>query len=197
MNEFKLFDFDDLTLSQKRQVYMQARKTANRRIRRLRESGFDAPVQTLEYLSESGHRFFRTAGKNMTDFQVERAWNEVNAFLDAESSTLTGIRKIMKEVRERVENRLNEFREKEDFLDLKSIDEKQFYNFLHSKQFKNMRTLIDSDILIEDFNDALKEGTSFEELMEDYEEYLSKELTFSEMQQRRRYALDKNKRGRS
>lgn len=188
-------DFDELSLRQKKQVYSQARKTANRRIRRLRENSFDVPSETDDYLTEVGRRFFPSfSDKEDREFKVDYAWNMVQNFLNSDSSTLTGIKKIMNDVRERVEGRLNEFRESSDQVSLKGINDVDFYNFLHSKQFRQLRKIIDSDILLEDFNEASNEGVDFDTILDEYEDFLNEEISFNEMQQRRNYALDRIKR---
>lgn len=187
---FKWIDWREEDNTVKVQLYKQYKKTADRRLRRLREAGMRVPLETRDYLDAVGRRNFPSISEKDEDWKINNALNEVERFLDDKRSTLTGLRKILGEVKQRIEDRINQHRSEEYQLDLSKINERDFYNFLHSKQFKGLRNKIDSDLLVEDYENALSEGYSMNEIMKHYEEYLNSEISFSEMQKRRRDARD-------
>lgn len=188
-----LFDWRDLTREQKIQVYDQYRKTANRRIRRLRDYGYDVPVDTMDYLDRKDRKFFPKISKRDDEWQLNSALLEVENFLNLKSSTITGMNQIMDEVASRVEKRINEFRYEEDKINIMA-DKRIFYNFLHSKQFRQLRGKIDSDLLIEDFEAEMEKGNTFDRIIQHYEEYLNNEfITWEQMKERREKSFDADK----
>ena len=192
-NLFQLFDWRDATRSQKMQLYKQYKKTADRRLRRLREAGMNIPIETRDYLDAVGRRNFPSIFEKDSEWKLNNALDEVTSFLDNERSTLTGLRKILNEVKQRIEDRINIHRDEEYQLNLSNLNEREFYNFLHSKQFKGLRNKIDSDLLVEDYENAVSEGYTMDEIMKHYEEFLSSEISFSEMKERRSAISGKNK----
>lgn len=186
----KQFDFSiwrKLNIRQKKQYYEGIRKTANRRLRRLRESGFAVPLETQDYLDEMGKKFFPSINKIQEEWKINSFLLNTERFLNNRRSTISGTREVINEVLKSIETRVNQFREDKISLNYgNNIDKRNFYNFLHSNQFKRLKHDIDSDIAIEEYNDALSDGFSHREIMDMYNEWLEDELTLQEMQEERK-----------
>lgn len=195
----KIYDFSvwrNLNIRQKKQYYEQIRKTANRRIRRLRESGFAIPLETQDYLEDLEKKFFPSIKNLNEEWKVNSFLLNAERFLNNRRSTITGTREVISEVLTSIENRLNEFREDKIILNYGSNEGKRnFYNFLHSQQFKRLKRDIDSDIAIQEYNDALRDGFSHNEILKMFSEFMESELSLQEMQMERKSRMDElNKR---
>lgn len=192
----KQFDFSiwrKLDIRQKKQYYEGIRKTANRRLRRLRESGFAVPIETQDYLEDIGRKFFPSINKIQEEWKINSFLLNTERFLNNRRSTISGTREVISEVLQSIETRLNQFREDKISLNYRNIDKRNFYNFLHSNQFKRLKHDIDSDIAIEEYNDALSDGFSHTEIMDMYNEWLEDELTLQEMQAERKLRAEEIK----
>lgn len=177
------FDYRSLPEPQRRQIMNQWAKTANRRLRRLRESGVDDTGSIhRKYLDKLGRRTFATEKTKMSQYEVDIALAELQNFLTSDQSTLTGIKRTVGKIvdkinKRRTENPYNEYK----IIDY-GIDLNQFYNFLHSQQYKNMIKYYDSDDVIDMFLDDIQK-MEYSELMEQYGQYVALELSIDEVQE--------------
>lgn len=170
-------DITELSTSQLRSLVPSLAKTANSRLTRLRRNQIDyyAIERADRYLQSIDRRLFPTNIGSLSDNQLKILSAELQDFINAQSSTLTGLNEIRS-------SRIEAFRMK----GLEIEDEDQFYDFLTSKQFETLKMFADSDTIIEDFDTALSEGFTIYDIMRDYDLYLrSESITFEQLQERR------------
>lgn len=170
-------DLTDLSIDQQRQILPKIGKLANSRLYRLRRNGINyyAAERATLYLNNLGRRTFPTIPNTLTDFQIKRFIAETQAFLNSKSSTLRGLKQIRS-------NTIDRFRDK----GLTITDEKTFFDFLSSAQFKALKEHGDSETIIEDFDTALNEGFSMNQIQKQYQEFLDNTyMTFEQVAERR------------
>lgn len=171
----------------------QAKKWAKRASQRLRELN---KRNIYSYATESAQAYFKraklkgftTSVRNMTESQLNGYLAELESFLGLKSSTITGAKKATKAIIENIKNK---------GIDTDRLEghEVEFEQFLHSQQFRNIKKLIDSDILFEDIQDAFDEGISLDIIMKSYETFLTENIGFDEVEQIRRVNQNKIMRG--
>lgn len=172
------------------QVYEQYRKTANRRLRRLRESGKQVPTLASDYLESMGKRTYgKFLPKKYTPGTQEMYLNimldNVTTFLGLKRSTLTGI----KEVDEQIYSRVEKYLEENSDMTIDEIRKKirkngSLINFLQSNTFKSLKSRINSFILVEDYLMAVDLGLSEEDILQSYNEFLKNEIGEDVMRKR-------------
>ena len=171
----------------------QAKKWAKRAAQRLREL---AKRNMYTYATESAQAYFKrsklkgftTSGKGMSESQLNAYLAELENFLDLKSSTVIGARKATQAIIEKLKNKgIN--------TDRFNGHEKDFEQFLHSEQFRNLKKLIDSDVLFEDIQDAFDENISLDVIMKSYEKFLTQNIGFDEVEEIRRNEQNKIIRG--
>lgn len=171
-----------LDRDQKIRFYKAMKKTADRRLRRLREAGYRKPLETADYLERKGVKTFPALKKEMKEWEINSALLEAEKFLTNQRSTISGIKKSSRAILDNIIQRMNEFREDKIDVDMRSGVEKQkIYNFLHSRQFSRLKHDIDSDIVVEMYNDALSDGLTSDEIEQELEKYLENDFSFQQM----------------
>lgn len=173
------FDWINMSIDEKIAVYEAYRKTANRRLRRLRESGMNYPILTQDYLDRTKHRTFtKVRGKSITE--INSALMAVESFLDIETSTLTGIRKVAERIKKRVDKYYTEHTGEGRKLNVSNRD---LLNFVHSATYKRLRSRYDSYFLFEEFESAQAGGSS-EEVMLAFEEFANNQISIQDVRNR-------------
>nr|DAI65529.1 MAG TPA: hypothetical protein [Caudoviricetes sp.] len=171
----------------------QAKKWAKRASQRLRELN---KRNMYSYATESAQAYFKrskltgftTSVRNMTESQLNGYLAELENFLDLKTSTVRGARIATRAIIENLKNKgVNS--------DRLEGHELEFEQFLHSEQFRNLKKLIDSDILFEDIQDAFDENISIDNIMSAYESFLTQNIGFDEVEQIRRDNQNKIMRG--
>lgn len=169
-------------------------KRANTRIRELEKKGHGnnpwALGKARSFLKAQGLDYFYQGKKYDDKKMLKRTIQEVTAFINAESSTVKGIKAIGK-------RRFDTFASQHDLIDSlmannpklsrKEVIEKykdSYFEFLQSKQFQGMRSRIASDQLLDDFAEALKQGYTLKEIQEQYTLENKGELTIDQIQER-------------
>lgn len=164
-------------------VYEQYRKTANRRLRRLRESGKQLPILASDYLESVGKRTYgKFQPKKYTpgtqEMYLDIMLDNVTTFLGLKRSTLSGI----KEVDEQIYSRVEKYLEKNSDMTIDEIRKKirkndSLINYLHSNTFKALKGKINSFILVEDYLNAIDLGLSEEDILQSYNDFLENEIS--------------------
>lgn len=162
----------------------QAKKWAKRASQRLREL---SKRNIYSYATESAQAYFKrsklkgftTSVSKMSDSQLNAYLLELESFLDLKSSTVIGAKKAVKTIME-------ELKKKNISTDRITGREKDFEQFLHSEQFRNLKKLIDSDVLFEDIQDAFDEKISLDAIMKAYEKFLTENIGFDEVEEIRK-----------
>lgn len=179
------FDYETLKKMPQKDKIEEVRKLsqlANSRIKRLRSKGIDyyAMEGVNNFLDKRGRDLFYTGHKYDSKTELRLQLQAVTNFLNAKSSTLTGIKNIRK-------NRIDTFKQKlgVDVTDI--MEEKKFFEFLSSNQFEALARKGDSEDIIEDFVSAVQQGFTAEEVQEQYKEYQAAgdDITFEEIQELR------------
>lgn len=171
-----------LERDQKIQFYKAMKKTADRRLRRLREAGYKKPLETADYLDRKGVKTFPSLKKDMKEWEINSALLEAEKFLTNPRSTISGIKKASRQILDNIVERMNEFREDKIDIEMRSgVEKQQIYNFLHSRQFSRLKHDIDSDIVVEMYNDALSDGLTSDEIEKELEKYLENDFSLQQM----------------
>lgn len=180
----------NMDYEEKIQVYEQYRKTANRRLRRLRESGKQIPIHSSDYLESMGKRTYgKFIPKKYTpgtqEMYLDIMLDNVTTFLGLKRSTLTGI----KEVDELIYSRVEKYLEKNSDMSIDEIREKirkndSLINFMQSNTFKSLKSRINSFILVEDYIMAIDLGLSEEDILQAYDAFLKNEISEDAMRKR-------------
>lgn len=171
----------------------QAKKWAKRASQRLRELNKRnmytyATESAQAYFKRSKLKGFTTSVSSMTESQLNGYLAELENFLDLKSSTVRGAKMATKAIIENLKN-------KGANSDKLQGHEVEFEQFLHSEQFRNLKKLIDSDVLFEDIQDAFDENISIDNIMNSYETFLTQNINFDEVEQIRRANQNKIMRG--
>lgn len=176
----KEFDFESIrkmSKEQKIQSLQKMSKTANSRLKTLESKGLtkNAYAKTQRLLSyQNKTRFYE--GKNYkNNYEIERALSQLEYFLTSKSSTVRGYKQLKKD-------RIQAFADKGIFIKNENVDD--FYNFLSSQQFKELGKRVDSNQVIEDFAEYLK-NFSVEEILQEFDAFLQDtKYTFEQVGER-------------
>lgn len=174
--DYNAIDWTQLNRHQKESYYDSLRKTANRRIRRLREANLEQPFFTSAYLRRMKRKTFTKIGEKIPEWRLNEALAEVISFLTNERSTISGYKKIARELAAK--------------LGAGDVSMDDIYNFMKSREFKNLRHYIDSKLLVEDFSEAIRQGMDKNDIMEEYRSFLSGEITKDELLEKREHVLE-------
>lgn len=165
-------------------------KRASQRIRELNKRNIHsyATERAHAYFTRSKLKNFTTSVSKMTEAQLNGYLAELESFLDLKSSTVRGSKIATKAIIENLKNKgVNS--------DKLQGREVEFEQFLHSEQFRNLKKLIDSDVLFEDIQDAFDENISIDNIMSAYETFLTQNIGFDEVEEIRRLNQNKIMRG--
>lgn len=182
----------DLSPENRRQIMEQWAKTANRRLRRLREKNVLDSIGSASakaYLDRIGRKTFYTKADKLSDVEVQSALVQLQSFLSDESTTLSGLKKIHENAAGIVaDNVLKRIMERDISEEKKNTYQSVFNRvkndpyfgiFLHSKLYSQLKGRIDSDKVIEYYVErSVVEGDSFEEIMEAFEEVLNNDIGY-------------------
>lgn len=151
--------------------YRKIAKTANSRLSALEKSDrafWAYDMATLFTNRAYGKNRFKYSPAKMSDKGLETATKEIERFLSSASSTVRGSKAIDKKI-------VNTFREKHDF----SIsDEREFFNFLSSEEYKNLvGKNISSEFLIDFYDRSTEEGNSYDDILDALDRFRRNEIS--------------------
>lgn len=154
-------------------------KVANQRLKTLEKSDNKkfAYKNAMEWLNEKGRTRFYTGRKYKNTMEMREQLKVLTDFLNAKTSTLTGIKSIKN-------TRIETFEKK---LGMAIKSEKDFFDFLSSSQFKNMSRYADSDQIVEDFVSAMHDNFTVDEIRRAYIEFENSNLTFEQVAEVRKH----------
>lgn len=136
--------------NQKKQVYKQMVPLANRRLRELEKRG--VLNESIAKKLDIYHRFNKEYS--------EHNYMEIVRFMSAETSTITGIKKVRKNIRAGFENVGVKFKSQREYND--------FLHFLESKQYSLLRRKYDSQQIAESFLEMYEDNLTLEEIIAQY-----------------------------
>ena len=171
----KIFDWRDFDNSGKQSQAKKWAKIAQRRINSLRKENIYTYglKESEEYFKRKGLKNFTTKIESFSESELNGYLQQLENFLGYETSTKRGTKKVFN----RIMNNLAD-----NGIDVSNINKHDFFQFLYSNQFQQLRKTIDSNVLIEDFKNAQEQGFSFDEIMKQYEQHLLNGLTIDEIQ---------------
>ena len=168
-------------MSEQEKIYASQKMAtlSNRRIKELDNNNvhYGAVKQALAYNNATGRKnntFYRGAKFNSIKDLNIHIQNEIS-FLNAKTSTMEGIINAN-------EKRLDKFREKG--VNIPKGQEKEFFDFLSSNQFKALSKYAESDQVIKTYADARNIDTDVDEINKAFTEFMNGELDFPEVQEK-------------
>lgn len=136
-----------------RDEYRRLRSIANKRIDRLERAGY---AHTQTYLRNAGAY---KSPSNYTMAELHYKLYQISKFVSAKSSTVSGMRLIEKQVREKLHEK-----------DLgKIIDLQEFGDFMDWARAKYINSDFDSERAAEVYNESKRRKIDIEEIKKDYE----------------------------
>lgn len=158
----------NLTTDDLRAMRSSMARKANDRMRTLERTGHTryAYSRAKAYLNRVGRNRFSEAlePKNYTEQQLREEVGELAGFLNAQTSTLTGIKKYRKSL-------LLKFREK----GINMSDDFDIIDFFESVQYKTLLERFSSDSLVELYDDLIDSGFNKEDILAGMDKYLESE----------------------
>lgn len=183
----KYYNIEDL-----RKLRKSLAKRANERLRQLERKGYERNAYTMaqRYISktrgENVKRFNEGLMKSANLERLRSDLEELQAFLNAETSTIKGIKVLEK-------RRVEFFRNRRDLQSGKESlvisNEKEFWDFISSEEFKSVSKYASSDKLLELYDKAVivDETTgrrNYEEFKEALKKYADGAIkTFTELEE--------------
>lgn len=148
--------------------YKKLARKANDRLRALEKADRDFwayDKATLFTQRAYGTKRFKTSDRGMTEEGRKRAIEEIQNFLKSKSSTVRGSREIDKKI-------IKKFRTKKHGFTISN--EREFFNFLSSENYRNLvNKNISSEMLIDFYDRATEDGVAYsdiEEALKDFRE---------------------------
>lgn len=173
-------DWENLTERQQQQLNRQWAKSANSKLRQLEKRGgfvLDSPAyrHAKWFLNKLGNQRFSESMK-LSGLELRKNLKMLEDFLNAETNTYRGYVHM-------AQRKLDIF-EKRGY-GTKGANATDFAMFLSSKEYKELRKRVASEQIIEDFLSANK-TENYEEIMKSYQDFLTSELTFEQVEERRK-----------
>lgn len=176
------FDYKKFSgMSEKEKIYAskEASKQANKQLKELEKEGltkfaYSVADQYNQTTGRNKNRFY-TGGKFKKEKDIKIHMENVQAFLISKTATPEGYKQISID-------RLNAFRAKG--VDIPKGNEKEFYDFLSSEQFKNLGKYADSNQVIETFVDARNAGVDADTINKEFINFMNADLSFDEVQEK-------------
>ena len=167
----------DLPEEQQQQEYYTLAKRANQRFRDIERKSHlksGAIDKARDFLKTNYDRTTFKQSTKLSGFELTENLKALEKFYTSKTATAKGIQALEKQ-------RVKAFEIK----GYKIKDKDKFYQFLSSQQFKTLSKYADSEQVIQDFNRAIDDGFSLDEIMKGYDEFLNSDMTFEQVEERR------------
>lgn len=163
-------ELKSLPTEQKLQQLQRLSKQANARITALEKKGIEyGAIERAKFeLSKSGRTRFYEGKKFKTENLLDVQLAQVYSFLK-EPTSLTSNTLTIDETVERA------FKGGKILVDIPSDKKDLFVKFLHSQEFKSMKKWADSGQILDELNDMLNEGFSYEEINQGFQAFIESE----------------------
>lgn len=190
--DYNMYRELDIGVEEMRRQLPKLARVANQRLKELEKRGEKrfAYAKAMEFLGEGGRFSYST---RQTARETRAEFNALLDFLTAKSSTYTGLQEVFENARVRLESQLREkFKDRYTEKQLKDPEFriirnwKAFEDFLKSSEFKKISKYVDSDQVMEDFNEAINEGEEYDEILKAYREFNDSEMTFEQIAEQRK-----------
>ena len=178
-----VYDYETLKKMTYEDKVEQARKLsniANSRMKTLEKNNVDyyAIEKAKHFLNSMGRETFYTGHNYNSKKELRMTLQALTTFINSKSSTMRGLKEIRKE-------RVTTFSQKFGVDLTNKDDERNFFEFLNSQQFLALSGFADSEDVVDDFAQALKQGYTSEEIHAQYQEFLINDMTFEQVAERR------------
>lgn len=186
--DYSIYQELDLSLDQIKRELPRVAAAANSRLAKLEKIHARDQWEygrVKEFFASQGRskdRFLK--GVNRSEASIRQEWDTMIAFLSSPETTLEGYR--IAELQRRFDKSKNK-------IDVEVTEDnyKDLYRFLTSHLYKkNLRPQVASDQIIDDFISKLHDsGIEYEDIMEEYEEFLDGYITEEELFHKNRTKL--------
>lgn len=185
--DYSIYQELDLSLDQIKRQLPRVAQAANSRLAKLEKVHARDQWEygrVKEFFASQGrekNRFLK--GVKRSDASIRQEWDTMIAFLNAPETTLEGYR--IAELQRRFD------KSKKIDVEVTEDNYKDLYRFLTSNLYKkNLQKQVASDQIIDDFSSKLNDsGIEFEDILEEYEEFLDGYITEEELFNKNRTKL--------
>lgn len=185
--DYSIYQELDLSLDQIKRELPRVAQAANSRLAKLEKVHARDQWEygrVKEFFASQGrekNRFLK--GVKRSDASIRQEWDTMIAFLNSPETTLEGYR--IAELQRRFD------KSKKIDVEVTEDNYKDLYRFLTSNLYKkNLQKQVASDQIIDDFISKLNDsGIEFEDILEEYEEFLDGYLTEEELFNKNRTKL--------
>lgn len=186
--DYSIYQEVDLSLDQIKRELPRVAQAANSRLAKLEKIhardqwGYGRVKEFFASQGREKNRFLK--GVKRSDASIRQEWDTMVAFLNSPETTLEGYR--IAELQRRFDKSKKKIEGK-----VTEDNYKDLYCFLTSNTYKkNLRKQVASDQIIDDFISKLHDsGIEFEDIMEEYEEFLDGYITEEELFKKTRTKL--------
>lgn len=186
--DYSIYQELDLSLEQIKRELPRVAQAANSRLAKLEKIHARDQWEygrVKEFFASQGRskdRFLK--GVKRSDASIRQEWDTMIAFLNSPETTLEGYR--IAELQRRFDKSKNKI-----YGEVTEDNYKDLYRFLTSNIYiKNLRKQVASDQIIDDFISKLHDsGIEFEDILEDYEDFLDGYITEEELFNKNRTKL--------
>lgn len=178
--DYSIYQELDLSLDQIKRELPRVAAAANSRLAKLEKIhardqwGYGLVKEFFASQGREKNRFLK--GVKRSDASIRQEWDTMVAFMNSPETTIEGYR--IAELQRRFDKSKNKIEGK-----VTEDNYKDLYRFLTSKTYKkNLRKQVASDQIIDDFISKLHDsGIEFEDILEEYEEFLDGYITEEEL----------------
>lgn len=178
--DYSIYQELDLSLDQIKRELPRVAAAANSRLAKLEKIhardqwGYGRVKEFFASQGREKNRFLK--GVKRSDASIRQEWDAMVAFLNSPETTLEGYR--IAELQRRFDKSKNKIEG-----EVTEDNYKDLYRFLTSNTYKkNLRKQVASDQIIDDFISKLHDsGIEFEDILEEYEEFLDGYITEEEL----------------
>lgn len=178
--DYSIYQELDLSLDQIKRELPRVAAAANSRLAKLEKIhardqwGYGRVKEFFASQGREKNRFLK--GVKRSDASIRQEWDTMVAFLNSPETTLEGYR--IAELQRRFDKSKNKIEG-----EVTEDNYKDLYRFLTSNTYKkNLQKQVASDQIIDDFISKLHDsGIEFEDILEEYEEFLDGYITEEEL----------------
>lgn len=186
--DYSIYQELDLSLEQIKRELPKVAAAANSRLAKLEKINardqweYGSVKEFFASQGRSKDRFLK--GVKRSDASIRQEWDTIIAFLNSPETTLEGYR--IAELQRRFDKSKNKIKG-----EVTEDNYKDLYRFLTSNIYKkNLRKQVASDQIIDDFISKLHDsGIEFEDILEEYEDFLDGYITEEELFNKNRTKL--------
>lgn len=168
---------DSLTNTEKKYANKALADIANTRIKEINDRGLRSKPLDIakQYNEEMGMKSGKFTKRNLSSKKLDINLQKMTAFINSNGS-------IANKIQERRDKTINTFRKNGIKIADKDID--NFFDFLSSERFSNIRKNVDSGQIIESFVDALNKEIFIDEINNAFDEFKDGDMKYDELLER-------------